>query len=98
MKIIINLMFGRMMGKEPDMAVVNSAKVSLSRTFDVAEKALAGQDFFGGKTFSLADISWMPYVQYLFGSGEGALVTERPNFGAWWKRVSERPSWRKIAG
>lgn len=98
MVIIMNNMFGPMMGKSPDTAAVNTAKESLSHTFDVADKALAKQDFFGGKTFSLADISWMPYVQYLFGAKEGEMVTGRQNLGAWWKRVSERPSWAKVAG
>ena len=98
MVIIINNMFGPMMGKTPDESAVSAAKENLGHTFDVADKALARQDFFGGKTFSLADISWMPYVQYLFGAKAGDMVTERKNLGAWWKRVSERPSWVKVAG
>ena len=98
MVIIMNNMFAPMMGKTPDTDAVAKAKENLSTTFDIADKGLARQDFFGGKTFSLADISWMPYVQYLFGSKEGEMVTGRKNLGAWWKRVSERPTWAKIVG
>jgi glutathione S-transferase len=98
MVVIMNNMFGPMMGKEPDASAVQSARESLGHTFDVADKALGRQDFFGGKTFSIADISWMPYIQYLFGAKAGDLVTERKSFGAWWKRVSTRPTWAKIVG
>lgn len=98
MVIIMNNMFGPMMGKTPDTEAVNKAKENLANTFDIADKALARQDFFGGKTFSLADISWMPYIQYLFGAKEGEMVTGRQNLGAWWSRVSSRPTWAKIVG
>jgi glutathione S-transferase len=96
MVIIMNNMFGPMMGKTPDTEAVNKAKESLSTTLDIADKGLARQDFFGGKTFSIADISWMPYVQYLFGAKEGEMITGRANLGAWWQRVSTRPSWVKV--
>jgi glutathione S-transferase len=86
------------MGKEPDMDVVKSARESLGRYYDVADKFLADHEFFGGKALSLADISWMPYVQYLTQAGSGDLVTERAHLAAWWKRVSTRPSWVKVAG
>lgn len=98
MVIIMNNMFGPMMGKTPDTDAVNKAKENLGTTFDIADKALARQDFFGGKTFSLADISWMPYIQYLFSAKEGGMVTDRKNLGAWWTRVSTRPTWAKIVG
>ncbi len=50
------------------------------------------------KTFTLADISWMPYVQYLFAAEQGDLITSRAGTKAWWERVSTRPSWKKVAG
>jgi glutathione S-transferase len=97
MTIVMNNMFGPMMGKSPDTDAVAKASESLAHTFDIADKALAHQDFFGGKTFSLADIDWMPYVQYLFGAKAGNLVTDRKHLGAWWERVSKRPSWVKVS-
>jgi glutathione S-transferase len=39
----------------------------------------------------------MPYVQYLFGAKAGNLVTDRKHLGAWWERVSKRPSWVKVS-
>jgi glutathione S-transferase len=97
-KIAFQLVFGRMQGKEPDMAVVDQGKAEVAKAFDVVEKEMAGCAFLAGNEFSLADVTWMPYVAYLFKAGEGALVTDRPNVAAWWKRVSERPTWQKIVG
>jgi glutathione S-transferase len=97
MKIFMNLAFKPMMGQEPDMAVVEQGKVEVARTLDIVEKDLGKREYLAGSTFSLADIDWMPYVQYLFPVKAGNLVTERPLFNAWWKRVSERPSWVKVS-
>jgi glutathione S-transferase len=98
MKIVSQLLFNKMQGKEPDMAVVSAAKGEVSKVLDVTEKHLAGKEFLAGGSFSLADIDWMPYVQYVVQAGEGALITDRPNVGAWWKRVSSRPTWQKVVG
>ncbi len=98
MKIAMQLLFGKMQGKAPDMDLVKTSREAVAGVLDVADKALAKQDFFGGKTFSLTDISWMPYVQYLFASEQGDLITSRAATKAWWERVSTRPSWKKVAG
>jgi len=98
MKVIMPMMFGKMMGKAPDMDAVEKARVEVGGVLDIADKTLAKHDFFGGKVFSLADIGWMPYVAYLFGAESGDLITKRPGMNAWWERVSARPSWKKVAG
>jgi glutathione S-transferase len=98
MKIVMNVIFKKMMGQEPDMAAVAQGKADTAKALDIVEKDLVGREFLAGNSFSLADVTWMPYVQYVFAAGEGALITDRPNVGAWWKRVSSRPTWQKIAG
>ncbi len=98
MKIVMELLFHKMAGKAPDMDAVAAARESLVTVLDTADKMLAHHHYFGGKTFSLADISWMPYVQYLFTAEQGDLITSRPGMNAWWDRVSTRPSWKKVAG
>src|SRR5262249_22742146 len=98
MKIVFQMMFNKMAGKAPDMGIVEQARKDVGRVLDVADKTLQKQEFFGGKRLSLADISWMPYVQYLFASESGDLVTSRHGTRAWWERVSTRPSWKKVAG
>ena len=39
-----------------------------------------------------------PYVEYVFAGKEGDVKEPRPHAAAWWKRISERPSWKKITG
>ncbi|MBA3546393.1 MAG: glutathione S-transferase family protein, partial [Nannocystis sp.] len=52
------------------------------------ERELEGREYIAGSTFSLADIGFMPYVEYLFVSGEGSLITDHRNTASWWTRVS----------
>src|SRR3712207_7193507 len=40
-----------------------------------------------GPSFSLADVSWLPYLSYLIASGGGDLVSERPHVASWWQRI-----------
>jgi Glutathione S-transferase, C-terminal domain len=63
----------------------------------VVEKELGDKAFIAGD-FSLADICYAPYLQYLQDMGLGAVITERPKVAAWWTRVSGRPSWQKAIG
>jgi glutathione S-transferase len=96
MKIIRNQLFAPMMGQPVDTAAVEDGKVGVAKALDVASETLK-QGYFAPSGFSLADICWMPYVQYLFAAGAGSLITERPAVAAWWDRVSSRPSWKKVS-
>jgi glutathione S-transferase len=98
MTIILNNLFGRMQGKTPDADAVSKAREKVGATLDVLDAALATKDFLAGGQFSLADICYMPYIEYLFAAESGDLVTKRAHAGAWWKRISERPSWKKATG
>ena len=40
----------------------------------------------------------MPYIEYVFAGQEGDVIESRPHVAAWWKRISERPSWKKALG
>jgi glutathione S-transferase len=98
MKIIWQNMFVPMGGGTPDQDVITKGRADLDRTLDITEKALTKQDYLAGGTFSLADITWMPYVEYLFPAQAGDAITSRPNVASWWTRVSERASWRLATG
>lgn len=39
-----------------------------------------------------------PYVEYTMNTPVKDTYAKYPHFSAWWNRVSERPSWRKVAG
>lgn len=80
----------------PDAAAVAEAKAQVGHTLDVVEEALSKQPYLAGPAFSLAEVSWMPYVSYLIASGGGDLVKARPHVAAWWDVITARPSWLRV--
>lgn len=99
MKIIWEGLFKKfLMGQDGDQDVIAAGRTGVSKTLDIIEGHLGKQPYFAGSEFSIADIGYMPYVEYLFAAGAGDLITSRPNVAAWWNRVSTRPSWQKVTG
>ena len=97
--IVMELMFKALRGGgAPDMAKVAKGREESARALDAVDRALMTQAYLAGDTFSLADISWLPYLQYLAATPHGTLITERPHVKAWWQRISTRPSWKKVVG
>ncbi|AUX44436.1 glutathione S-transferase [Sorangium cellulosum] len=97
-KILYQRILLPMRGQEGDESIVESATADIAKALDVADKALAGQEYLAGSSFSLADVSFMPYLGCLVASKAEALIASRPNVAAWWKRLSARPSWVKVSG
>jgi glutathione S-transferase len=98
MKIVIQLHFGKMRGMEPNMEIVNQAKQELVKPLDVLEAALHDREYLVG-SFSLAEICFMPYFEYLSASGVGdELFGPRKHVDSWWKRISQRASWKQVTG
>jgi glutathione S-transferase len=97
MKIVMEAMFGPMRGHTPNQEVVQKGRDDAAKTLDVIEEALAGGEYLAG-AFSLAEIAWMPYLEYMAAAGSSDIINERPNVASWWKRISERPSWQLVTG
>jgi glutathione S-transferase len=97
MKVVMEAMFTPMRGGTPNQEVIQKGREGSAATLDVIEKALAGGEYLAG-AFSLAEIAWMPYLEYLAAAGGADLINDRPNVAAWWKRISERPSWQLVTG
>jgi glutathione S-transferase len=99
MKIIWEGLFKKfLMGQDGDQDVIAAGRAAVSKTLDIVEQHLGKNPYFAGSEFSIADIGYMPYVEYLFAAGAGDLITSRPNVASWWNRVSSRPSWQKVTG
>lgn len=96
MKVIWQTTFLSWTGKSLDEKALAEGREMVGKALDVVDKALAGKEFLAGNQFSLADITYMPYLQYLVAGGQGDLITSRPNVSAWWTRNSTRPTWQKI--
>jgi glutathione S-transferase len=98
MKVIFQAMFNPMFGKTPDEAIIKEGREGVGKAADVLDKHLAGKDFLLGKDFTLADICYLPYIEYLYATKNGDVIGDRKNVGAWWNRCSERKSWRIATG
>ena len=98
MKIIYQLFFGPMRGQTPDPKVIESARTTLGHTVSIMETRLVRSEYLAGPAFSLADLVYLPYIEYLFACGQGDLITGHPLVGAWWARCSARPSWLEATG
>ncbi|XYH92985.1 glutathione S-transferase family protein [Sorangium sp. So ce1128] len=96
-KILYQRVLMPMRGQQGDESIVEAAKGEIARTLDVADKALGNQEYLAGSSYSLADISFMPYLHGLVASKVGDLITDRQNVAAWWKRLSARPAWVKVS-
>jgi glutathione S-transferase len=86
------------MGRPQEPAVLAAADVALNVALSVMEKQLTASEYLVPSGFSLADICFMPYVEYLMPTPAKEIVAKYPHVMAWWNRCSERPSWRKVAG
>jgi glutathione S-transferase len=94
MKFIFHTVFQR----PQDEATLASASEKLDVALGVMNAHLAAQPYFAGAAFSLADISFMPYFEYVAMTPAKDQLLKGSHVAAWWNRVSERPSWRKVVG
>jgi glutathione S-transferase len=94
MKFVFHHVFKR----TQDPAALEAADQMLHTVYATLSRPLASSTFLTGDTFSLADISYMPYIEYMLGTPAKATLEAYPHVTAWWQRVSERPSWHKATG
>ncbi|RKH46237.1 glutathione S-transferase family protein [Corallococcus llansteffanensis] len=81
-----------------DEANVAKGREGIKRPLEVIDAALAKQPFLAGKDFTLAEVTWAPYMDYLMAMGEQGLIGQYKNVMAWWDRVANRPSFKKAVG
>ena len=98
MKVIMAAYFGPFMGKPVDEAAVAEGRKGVERALEVMERQLSKTPYIAGNDFTLADIGFMPYIEYLFAAKQGDLFDKFPKAAAWWGKISERPSWKTATG
>ena len=79
---------------EVDQALVTEKKKKLEAVIVILDAHLAKNQYFAGNQFTLADITYFPYTENLLRAGHSDLLLSKPHFAAWWKKCSERPSWK----
>ncbi|KAK6115468.1 hypothetical protein DH2020_007737 [Rehmannia glutinosa] len=95
--LIVELLFGPKMGKTPDEKRIKEDEEKLVRVLDVYEERLSKTKYLAGGSFSLADLSHLPFTQYLVTSLEKEyLIRDRKHVSAWWDDISNRPAWKKV--
>ncbi|CAM3559618.1 glutathione S-transferase family protein [Corallococcus sp. ZKHCc1 1396] len=81
-----------------DEANVAKGREGMKKPLEVIDAVLAKQPFLAGNDFTLAEVTWAPYMDYLLAMGEQPALAEHKNVMAWWDRVSSRPSFKKATG
>ncbi|HEY4244197.1 MAG TPA: glutathione binding-like protein [Kofleriaceae bacterium] len=77
---------------------MTAATAGLEKALTVMEDQLSKTAFVAGDSFTLGDICFMPYIEYAMGTPAKEHFAKFPHVMAWWSKVSERPTWRKVAG
>ena len=94
MKFVAEYVFKR--PQEP--AVLEAAGKALETTCGVMEAQLAKTPFLAGPDFTLADVGFMPYLEYAMATPAKDIFAKFPRVMSWWNKISERPTWRKATG
>ncbi|MEQ1501833.1 MAG: glutathione S-transferase C-terminal domain-containing protein [Myxococcota bacterium] len=96
--LIVHAQFSRVLGFPGDPAIIDAGRAAMQPALDVIDRHLRTAAYLTGDDFGLADVTWMPYLDYLTAIGEGeAVAGGRPGLAAWWDRISRRPSWQAVA-
>ena len=85
-------------GFSQDGAALDAAKTVIEQTLDVLDARLSLVPYLAGEQFSLADVVYLPDLEYLTATPLHTMVSDRSNVASWWARCSARASWRKATG
>jgi glutathione S-transferase len=84
-------------GQNGDASKADALKEKLNKFFDILETHLTSNKYFAGDEFTLADIVWLPYLQYMTTKCPGfeTPFENHPHLKQWWTNVTGRDSWKK---
>jgi len=94
-----NKVWAKYYGQEGDESKVKAALVALETPMKVLDAHLAKNQYLAGDKYSALDIIFTPYTSVVFdGTEEGkAILAAHHNIAKYWKSITSRPSWQKIA-
>eukprot|EP01121_Diplochlamys_sp_Union-15-3_P012118 TRINITY_DN3590_c1_g2_i2.p1 TRINITY_DN3590_c1_g2~~TRINITY_DN3590_c1_g2_i2.p1 ORF type:complete len:216 (-),score=41.79 TRINITY_DN3590_c1_g2_i2:17-664(-) len=100
-EIVYEKVFKKWRGGEADQAIVDAAFAKVARVYEVLEEHLKNKSgnkgFLVGDHLTLADVVYLPYTGYLLDIEEFKHALDKyPHVHAWWKNVTNRPSWQKV--
>ncbi|XVF81696.1 hypothetical protein PTKIN_Ptkin15bG0176100 [Pterospermum kingtungense] len=95
--LTFQIMFTPILGIPTDEKLIKESEEKLDKVFDVYEERLSKNKYLAGDFFSLADLSHLPFTQYLVCQmGKEYMIRDRKHVSAWWDDISNRPSWKKV--
>jgi glutathione S-transferase len=94
MKFVLHHSFKR----EQEPAVLEAAGKALEVTCTAMDKQLASTPFLAGGTFTLADVGFMPYIEYAMATPAKEIFAKHPHVSSWWNKIHERPAWQRATG
>ena len=84
--------------RKQEQSVLDAAAAALKTTLGVMSAQLAKTPFISGDAFTIADIGFMPYLEYVMASPAKELVAPYERVVAWWEKIRARPAWQKVIG
>lgn len=95
--IIVEFLFKRARGETPDESKLPEMTTKLNDYLSILDKQLSTRAYIAGDEFTLADISYMPFMHYLVGLPEFTGAFDGfENVNKWWKLISNRPTWKQV--
>ncbi|CAA2999589.1 glutathione S-transferase F9-like [Olea europaea subsp. europaea] len=95
--LVIHIMFSSKLGITADQKLIQESEEKLHKVLDIYEERLSKSKYLAGDFFSLADLSHLPFLQYLMDPlGKERMIRDRKHLSAWWDDISNRPSWKKV--
>ncbi|XP_022759135.1 glutathione S-transferase F9-like [Durio zibethinus] len=95
--LTLQILFSPKLGFPRDENLIEESEEKLAKVLDIYEERLSKSKYLAGDCFSLADLSHLPFTQYLVGPmGKEYMIKSRKHVSAWWDDISSRPSWQKV--
>ncbi|XWS75698.1 hypothetical protein CRYUN_Cryun01aG0114000 [Craigia yunnanensis] len=95
--LTVQIMVSPKLGFPRDENLIKESEEKLAKVLDVYEEKLSKSKYLAGDFFSLADLSHLPFTQYLVSQmGKEYMIRSRKHVSAWWDDISSRPSWQKV--
>jgi glutathione S-transferase len=95
---VMKFVFHHIFKREQTAETLATAATQLDAALAIMDKQLAHSAFIASGSFTLADICFMPYIEYAMNTPAKEHFTKHAHISAWWSKISERPTWRKIVG
>jgi glutathione S-transferase len=90
-------LFRPFLGGEVDHEAIKAGQLGIQPALEQADKWLSFNNYLAGESFSLADIYWMPCLEYVIHTNNEDSINSRKHLHRWWQEVSARSTWEQVA-